>query len=557
CLARLDKTRFICHQTEIDKEEAALFLSRHIAEAVKYAMSLIRGEDGLQRQIELANKIILLLKKELHSEQFEDDLVEKPGQILKAVFSRLDNHYTDLDDYLKEITPYTRLSHSELFTGGNLGLSLESELKKEILSSDRIDLLVSFIKWKGIVILKREFEEFIKRGGQLRVITTTYMGAGDAKAIDFLANLQNTQVKVSYNTHQERLHAKAYLFFRKSGFHTGYIGSSNFSRTALTDGLEWNVKITTKEVGHLIDKFQKTFESYWQNPEFEAYLSEKHQEKLRDALKEAKAPSYLSDAAAFFDLQPKHHQTMILETLHVERQLHQRYRNLIVAATGTGKTVISAFDFKNIRKTLPQAKLLYVAHRKEILMQALAMFRGILRNNNFGELWVDGFIPTQNEALFASVQTLNSQLAQIALSASYFDYIIIDEVHHIAAKSYRPVLDYFQPKILLGLTATPERMDGENILDDFCGRIAAEIRLPEALNSKLLCPFHYFGITDSVDLSQAAWRNGRYIPGELFNIYTANDLRVRDIILNLEKYLKDPHDVRALGFCVNIEHARY
>src|SRR5690606_18804110 len=137
-----------------------------------------------------------------------------------------------------------------------------SELRKEILSSDRVDLLVSFVKWQGIRILEKELREFTSRGGKLRVITTTYVGATDSKAVEFLASLENTEVKVSYNTRNERLHAKAYLFERNTGFHTGYIGSSNFSRSALTDGLEWNLKNNTKEVGHIIDKFRKTFEAY-------------------------------------------------------------------------------------------------------------------------------------------------------------------------------------------------------------------------------------------------------------------------------------------------------
>jgi HKD family nuclease len=189
---------------------------------------------------------------------------------------------------LKEITPYTRLTHSELFTGGNIGLSLESELKKEILSSDRIDLLVSFIKFKGIIILERELREFTKRGGKLRVITTTYMGASDYKAIQLLSKLENTEVKISYNTGNERLHAKAYLFKRNTGFHTGYIGSSNFSRSALTDGLEWNIKITTKEVSHIIDKFQKTFDIYWQSDDFETFDDKIHKEKLISFFKSRK-----------------------------------------------------------------------------------------------------------------------------------------------------------------------------------------------------------------------------------------------------------------------------
>lgn len=556
-LNELDKVTFQVKKTSIDKTEAAQLLSQHISKTIKHAFNLIKGEDILETQIEIANKIILFLKEELKREEFEDDLIETEGKILKAVFTKVDNHFTDLDLHLKEITPYTRLIHSELFTGGNSGTTLESELRKEILSSNEIDLLVSFIKWKGIRILERELKEFTDRGGKLRVITTTYIGATDAKAVEFLSSLKNTEVKVSYNNGNERLHAKAYLFRRNTGYHTGYIGSSNFSRSALTDGLEWNLKITTREVGHIIDKFKKTFEAYWQNSEFELYNKNIHSTKLVEALNQGKLLKEYTYTTTYFDLKPFHYQREILEKLEVERTIHNRYKNLLVAATGTGKTVISAFDYKNFRNNNGSSKLLFIAHRKEILQQAQATFQGILKENNFGSLWVDGLEPTSNEYVFASVKTLNNRLKDIKLSPEYYDFIIIDEVHHISALSYRPLINYFRPKVLLGLTATPERMDGENILEDFCGRIAAEIRLTEALNKKLLCPFQYFGITDSIDLSNVKWEKGKYLASELTSLYTKNDVRVGQIIFNLEKYTNDLNDLRAIGFCVTQEHAVY
>jgi superfamily II DNA or RNA helicase len=551
----LDQDSFQIKKTSIDKAEAAQILSQHIGKTIKHAFTLIKGEDILETQIEIANKIILFLKEELNKEEFVDDLIETEGKILKAVFSKVDAHFTDLDLHLKEITPYTRLIHSELFTGGNSGMTLESELRKEILSSDKIDLLVSFIKWKGIRILERELREFTSRGGKLRVITTTYIGATDSKAVEFLASLENTEIKVSYNTGNERLHAKAYLFQRNSGFHTAYIGSSNFSRSALTDGLEWNLKVTTKEVGHIVDKFKKTFEAYWQNTDFELYDLNIHSEKLVDALKQGKFSKEYTFTTSFFDIKPFPYQNEILEKLEVERTIHNRNRNLLVAATGTGKTMISAFDYKTFRQNNKSSKLLFVAHRKEILQQAKATFQGVLKDNNFGDLWVDGIEPNSNEYVFASVQTLNNRLKSINLTPEYYDYIIVDEVHHISASTYRPIINYFKPKVLLGLTATPERMDGDNILEDFCNRIAAEIRLPEALNKKLLSPFQYFGITDSIDLTNVKWEKGKYVASELTSLYTKNDIRVGEIISNLNKYANDINDVRAIGFCVTIEHA--
>jgi superfamily II DNA or RNA helicase len=352
------------------------------------------------------------------------------------------------------------------------------------------------------------------------------------------------------------LHAKAYLFLRNTGFNTGYIGSSNISRSALTNGLEWNLKVTSNEISHIIDKFKKTFDTYWVDKEFEFYQSGKDIEKLSDALKQQK--SYNNQTiVTFFDLKPFPYQEEILEKLKSERVVHNRYKNLLVAATGTGKTVISTFDYKQFKNNHPRARLLFIAHRKEILEQAQQTFRHVLRNANFGELWVDGIEPANYEYVFASILTLNNRIKQLPLSEDFFDVIIIDEVHHIAANSYRPILEKFKPRILLGLTATPERGDGEDILKDFCGVIAAEIRLPEALNRKLLCPFQYFALTDSIDLSKIAWKNGKYEINELTKLYTEDDRRVGDILTNCEKYLTDVNDVVALGFCVSQEHARY
>lgn len=555
-LDKIDRKVYYIKETTVDKNEASRILSTYLVEIIHFALDLISGNDKLEKQIELSNNIIRLLRDELNDNDFEEDIIATEAKILSAIICKIDSGIIDFEKHLKEITPYTRLAQSELFTGNNAGVSLESEIKKEILSSDEVCFLVSFIKWTGIRIFERELIEFTNRGGKLRIITTSYMGATDFKAVEFLSGLKNTEIKVSYNTDNERLHAKAYLFLRYTGFHTGYIGSSNISRSALTNGLEWNLKVTTKEVGHVIDKFRKTFETYWLDKEFELFDCEKHSEKLKVALKKERGGDR-SNPEVYFDIKPFHFQEEILEKLETERMVHERFRNLIVAATGTGKTVISAFDYRNFKKKNVSARLLFVAHRKEILQQALTTFQGILRDNNFGELWVDGIEPTQYEYLFASVQTLNNRLESLDLSAEYYDFIIIDEVHHIAASSYRPILDRFQPKILLGLTATPERMDGEDILKDFSDTIAAEIRLPEALNRKLLCPFQYFGITDSVDLSHVEWNKGRYLPSELSKLYTQNDKRVGEIISNLHKYLKSVDDVRALCFCVTQEHAQY
>jgi len=554
-LSLLNGDNFFVKSTILDKEEASRYLSLYLAETIKFALNEIKDENKTLHQVELSNKLIQVLIDELPKLGLSNNLIDNEGKILEAVFSKLDSPYADLNERLKQITPYTRLSQSELFTGSNSGITLESEIKKEILSADEICWLVSFIKFSGIRIFKEELEEFTNSGKRLKIITTTYMGATDVKAVEFLSNLKNTEIKVSYNSEHERLHAKAYLFLRKTGFNTGYIGSSNISRSALTNGLEWNLKVTSKEIGHIIDKFKKTFDTYWADKDFEFYKSGEDKQKLNKALKQNS--HYKEGISTFFDLKPFPYQEEILEKLKSERIVHDRYKNLVVAATGTGKTVISSFDYKYFKDNQPRARLLFVAHRKEILEQAQTTFRHVLKNANFGGLWVDGEEPDNYEFVFASVQTLNNRINQLALSEDFFDFIIIDEVHHIAASSYRPILEKFKPKILLGLTATPERSDGDDILKDFCGVIAAEIRLPEALNRKLLSPFQYFALSDNVDLSKLSWKNGKYEINELTKLYTEDDRRIGDILTNCEKYLTDVNDVIALGFCVSQEHARY
>ena len=557
-LSLISNDLFFVKSSTLDKVEASRYLSAYLSESIRFALDEFKEDNKLLQQIELSNKIIQLLINELPRLGLSENLIENEGKILEAVFSRLDAPFSDpvFQEKIKQITPYTRLTQSELFTGNNVGISLESEIKKEILSSDQICWLVSFIKYSGIRIFKDELEEFTNKGKKLKIITTSYMGATDIKAVEFLSKLKNTEIKVSYNADHERLHAKAYLFLRNTGFNTGYIGSSNISRSALTNGLEWNLKVTSKEISHIIDKFKKTFDTYWVDKEFELYEQGRDIPKLTAALKQQRSVGNVG-ITTFFDLKPFPYQDEILEKLQSERVVHGRYKNLVVAATGTGKTVISSIDYKHFKATNPRARLLFVAHRKEILEQAQTTFQHVLRNANFGELWVDGEEPANYEYVFASVQTLINRINQLTLSTDFFDFIIIDEVHHIAASSYRPILAKFTPKVLLGLTATPERGDGEDILKDFCNVIAAEIRLPEALNRKLLSPFQYFALSDNVDLSRISWKNGKYEIGELTKIYTEDDRRVKDILTNCEKYLTDVSDVRAIGFCVSQEHARY
>lgn len=560
----LDRDSFYVGERSLEAGEAATWLSRFLTRLIEIAMdSVPNGDTRIHDQINLANTIVKWLSTHIKDEELiSENLLDSQGKILTALFDKANPISADLPKYVDAIMPITGLTQSELFCGSNVGISLETEIKREIQSSDKIYWLVSFIKWAGIRIFKKELESFTRSGKQLKIITTSYMGATDAKAVEFLASLPNTEVKLSYNTNRERLHAKSYLFMRNTGFHTGYIGSSNLSHSALTSGLEWNLKITSKEIPHIIEKSLSTFETYWESPDFEYFDGKiESREKLTNALQEAKGCFSNTSANFYFDIKPHSHQQTILEKLQVERELHNRYRNLVVAATGTGKTIISAFDFANFYRDNPEANFLFIAHREEILKQAQSAYRGVLKNSSFGELWVGNNKPSKYQHLFASIQSLNSkmnnQLDTLNLSEDYFDYIVIDEVHHVSASSYRAVLKHFTPKILLGLTATPERHDGTDILSDFCNVIAAEIRLPEAINQRHLSPFQYFAIDDDTDLTNISWAKGRYDIAELTNLYTHNDQRVLRILQSLDEVVTEITQMRALAFCVSKEHATF
>ncbi|MCX6148380.1 MAG: DUF3427 domain-containing protein [Candidatus Kapabacteria bacterium] len=541
----------------LKRKDAALLLSQYFSKVFQTALGFVKEkDDSVTNQIELANKLILLLSSEIKNHGLEENLIKSEGKILKAVFSKINSPYPDLEKHLSSLYPTSGLRQSALFTGNKSGISLESEIRKEIQTADEIQWIVSFIKFSGLRIFLQVLKDFTISGKKLKIITTTYMGATDSKAIEELAKLPNTEIKISYNTKQERLHAKAYLFLRNTNFHTGYIGSSNISRSALTSGLEWNLKVTSQEIPHIIDKFQKTFDTYWNDNEFEVYDINIHKDKLRNAISEEKNTQDNNEFSNFFDIIPHNFQKEILERLISERS-NGNFKNLIIAATGTGKTVISAFDFKEYFIKNPSSNFLFVAHREEILRQAIYTYRHILKNQNFGELWFGKNETSNYKHVFALIQTISNRFLNLNLAASFYDYIVIDEVHHIPAKSYRPILKHFTPKILLGLTATPERMDGEDILLDFGNIISAELRLPEALNRKLLSPFQYFGITDSVDLSTISWRKGRYEVSELEKVYSEDDRRVNDILENCIKYLTNINEVRALGFCVSKKHSQY
>ena len=546
----------------IDTAEASKVLAKYVAEVVERGLDNLKDNGGdINAQVALANQIISTIIAETKDSDFDSLSVAERAEQLLALFDR-QNTIWAVDEKARVVRPETSIAQSSLFTGAVHEPQMYTELKKEIVSCNRIDMLVSFIKWSGLRLIMEELTAFTQNGGKLRIITTSYMGATDVKAVEELRRLPNTQIKVSYDTRITRLHAKAYIFYRDTGFTTAYVGSSNLSNAALTSGLEWNTKITKKDLPETVDKVAATFEFYWNDKEFE-YYDEGQRERLARALQAEKYFDSNSPEIYTMDIQPYSYQQEILDKLEAERTVRGYNRNLVVAATGTGKTVISALDYKRFRRQNAghSCRLLFIAHREEILKQSMYTFRAVLKDSNFGDMFVGNYRPDSIDNLFMSIQTFNSQDFTAKTSPDFYDYIIIDEFHHAAAPTYQKLLEYYKPKILLGLTATPERMDGRSVLGYFNNRIAAEIRLPEAIDRKLLCPFQYFGVTDSVDLDKLKWSAGGYDKTELSNIYTISGLvaqrRANLVVSSLLKYVTDIDDVKGLGFCVTVDHAEY
>ena len=550
--SEIDGSAQLIDKRGIDKAEAPQVLAGYLSEVIEKGLSRLAGDD-IEGQLNLANKIVSAVTELTGDDEFDGLSVDQRAEQLLAV-ANMQNNADAVRGRITMTRPETSIASSSLFTGAGHEPQMMTELKKEIVSADRIDMLVSFIKWSGLVLILDELADFTSRGGKLRVITTSYMGATDPKAVEELSKLPNTQIKVSYDTERTRLHAKSYVFYRDTGFTTAYVGSSNMSNAAMTSGLEWNLKITAHDQPHTIRKINATFENYWNSTDFSLYSADDREHLL----KALKAEKYHADNEDYsFDIRPFSYQQEILDKLTAEREIRHHYKNLVVAATGTGKTVISAFDYKRFRQANGRARLLFVAHRKEILKQSLKCFRGVLHDANFGELFYGGIVPSSLDDLFISIETFNSQELDKKTSPDFYDFIIVDEFHHAAAPTYQRLLEYYKPKILLGLTATPERMDGKNILPYFDDRIAAEIRLPEAIDRKLLCPFHYFGVSDDVDLHDIKWSRGGYDRTALSKVYTGNDIRVMLILKELNKYVADIEKVKGLGFCVSKEHAEY
>lgn len=455
------------------------------------------------------------------------------------------------------IRPGLPLSELALLVNARGEHRIGDELEKEIASADRVDLLCSFLIWSGFVRMRPAFQQLlVDRHKSLRILTTAYCGTTERRVLDELWDM-GAEIRISYDTRRTRLHAKAWLFSRESGFHTAYVGSSNLSAAALSDGLEWNVRLSAVESAKVLEKFRTTFESYWQDGEFEPYDKNRDGQRFDSAIEaERRGGGALATLISSLEVRPYDYQRLMLEQLSTERQVHGRFRNLVVAATGTGKTVLAALDYRReVQRARRPLRLLFVAHRREILTQSQAVFRQVLRDGEFGGLYVDGQRPERGQSVFASIQSL-ARLPLDQIGADTWDFVVMDEFHHAAADTYTKLLQHLAPTFLLGLTATPERADGQDILHFFGGRMAAELWLWEAIDRGLLSPFQYFALADGVDIAHC-WRRGQLDLMELDKVYSGHNVRAQRILSEVASHVLEPRKMKALGFCVGKSHAHF
>ncbi len=534
-------------EEHLDPAEAPERLSRHAMGELRRELD---GDDSADVQAERINEVL----REFDPEGAADAEVALPARVLQGIKDR-----SPLGDVVPlPPPPATPFSQSDLLVNAEGQPNVGSELRAELATADSVDLICAFVIWSGVRHLRDALMEVKARDGRIRVITTTYMGATEKRAVDELVAL-GAEVQVAFDARTTKLHAKAWLLERASGLSTAFVGSSNLSHTALFDGLEWNVRLSSMDAAHVIDRVRMTFESHWASEHFEPYDPAVNGDELQQALDEHDRRSLgevTTISFANLDVRPYPHQQRMLEALTIERERHDRHRNLVVAATGTGKTVVAALDYRELlARSGRDLSLLFVAHREEILRQSLATYRAVLRDGAFGEIHGGGQI-AEGRHVFAMVQSLHeNRLDQIAPDS--FDVLVVDEFHHAAAATYDRLLNHLRPSELLGLTATPERLDGQDVTDWFDHRITVELRLWEAIDQGFLVPFQYFGVADGTDLSQLTWRRGGYAPEELSNVLSNDDLRVAKLLEAIERIVLDLGSMRALGFCVSKEHARY
>jgi superfamily II DNA or RNA helicase len=544
-LGELPADELIAKPTALLDAESADRVSRHVAKLLARAIDAAPENQRAETAVTLARAVIERLVTTVGSRlDLTREIPVEPGSVLQALLRRRPDGSEETIE-----RPLTPLLDTTLLTNAPGEPAVGHELRAEVASADAIDLVMAFVRWSGVRPLTGVLRRHCQDGRPLRVLTTVYTNSTEQRALDELRDL-GAEVRVSYDTSSTRLHAKAWLFHRATGYSTAYVGSSNLTHSAQVTGLEWNIRVSEIRNPDVISKIAAVFETYWVSHDFAIYDAEEFRTRT------ATAPETPTLLLSPVEIELRPFQERLLEQVSLARE-RGHHRNLLVAATGTGKTVMAAVDFARLRRSLTRDRLLFVAHRQEILEQSRATFRHALRDAAFGELWVGEERPHRFDHVFASIQSLSSRGVQ-TIDPRTFDLLVVDEFHHAAARSYDALLRHFQPAELLGLTATPERADGLDVLGHFDGRIAAELRLWDAIDQHYLAPFAYFGIYDGTDLREVGWKRGRgYDVGELTNVLTADHALAHRVVEQIRRNVAEPGRMRALGFCVSVEHARF
>ena len=442
---------------------------------------------------------------------------------------------------------------TDALTGGqDKRMYLYYQLLNSLKRADSVDIVVSFLMESGVRMLLGELDNALKRGAKIRILTGNYLGITQPSALYLIKHKLGEQVDLRfYNEKNRSFHPKSYMFHYKD-YSTIYIGSSNISKSALTSGIEWNYRFSSKTDSHNYEKFYNTFLDLFEHhsividdDELKRYSKNWHRPAVsKDLDRYDLQDDETTNNLALFE--PRGAQIEALCALENTRA-EGAGRALVQAATGVGKTYLAAFDSKDYERVL------FVAHREEILKQAAQSFKNVRNSDDYG--FFDGESKcTDKSMIFASVATLgrSEYLNTKYFASDYFNYIVIDEFHHAVNDQYQRIVNYFKPQFLLGLTATPERMDGRNIYEICDYNVPYEISLKEAINKGMLVPFHYYGIFDDTDYSKLHIVRGRYDEKELNETYIGNVHRYELIY----KYYCKYGSRQALGFCCSKEHAR-
>ncbi|WP_197020017.1 DEAD/DEAH box helicase family protein, partial [Lachnobacterium bovis] len=443
------------------------------------------------------------------------------------------------------------IEYTDVMTGdSNRVVQLYYQLINSIRTAKKIDIVVSFLMESGVKMLLKELRKAIDNGVKIRLLTGNYLGITQPSALYLIKHELGNLVDLRfYNEKNRSFHPKAYIFHYEK-YSDIFIGSSNISRSALTSGIEWNYRFNSLKDADSYKRFQKTFDDLFDNhsiilddEELKHYAQNWHRPGVS---KDLDKYDESSDTNVRMLFEPRGAQIEAICALENSRA-EGATRGLVQAATGVGKTYLAAFDSKDYKRVL------FVAHREEILKQASRSFYNVRNSEDYG--FFDGKNKTCDKSvIFASVSTLGRKeyLNAEYFAPDYFEYIVIDEFHHAVNDQYKRIVDYFKPKFLLGLTATPERMDGRSIYEICDYNVPYEISLRDAINRGALVPFHYYGIYDNiVDYSKIRIIKGKYDEKELNKSYIGNVHRHELIYKNYKKFGSQ----KALGFCCSREHA--